>query len=150
MTCAALLKQKKFPKPQLKILDLSPNMLQKAITKMPSDTQVIKGDVMHLPFSTASHPLITCFGGFNSFPSAKEALLEIHRVLQPGGYLRGSVLLMPTANWKQKRILHWIKKGYQSEVIHLSYFESWLQQAGFSITSQHRMGDVFLFEGKKG
>lgn len=150
LTRAALIKQKTYPKPHLTVLDISPDMLRKAIPKLPAKTTVIQGDVMHLPFEANSQPLVTCFGGCNSFPSAEGALQEMYRILQPGGYVRGSVLLLPKAPWKQRKIHAWIEKGYQSEVIHLEAFVSWLHQAGFTLTSQFRMGDVLLFEGRKG
>ena len=149
LTRAALFSNRKLAPDALVAIDLSEEMLKRAIKKLPAYTVMIKGDVLALPFASASLPMVTCFGGFNSFQSAATALCEIRRVLNPNGLLRGSVLLLPTAKWKQRKISAWIQKGYQTQTVSLEEFESWLFKADLVLTEKKRVGDVLLFEAAR-
>lgn len=146
LTTLALFKQPKHPHSLIGI-DISESMLRKAQKRMSHlPVTLIKGDVMRLPFEDASIPLVTCFGGFNSFPSGETAFKEVRRILSAQGKMRGSVLLMPRSKWRSALVHHWIRKGYQSEVVTQETFSHWVEAAGLKFTTYERLGDVVLFE----
>jgi SAM-dependent methyltransferase len=52
-----------------------------------------QGDVGALPFDDGEFDLVASFTGLHCFPDPRRAVLEIGRVLEPGGVLTGSALL---------------------------------------------------------
>lgn len=131
-------------------LDLSESMLAKAKKLLKGlPVNLVRGDVMHLPFADDSVEAMTCFGGLNSFPSLQGALAELKRVLSPTGVLRGSFLLMPEARWRSDRVRKWIALGYQTTSISSSEFVDELKRSGLKLAVSQRIGDVFLFELRK-
>ncbi len=52
-----------------------------------------QGDVGALPFEDGEFDLVASFTGLHCFPDPRRAVLEIGRVLKPGGVLTGSALL---------------------------------------------------------
>lgn len=128
-------------------IDISSYMLSKARRKLPAqDTVLVRGDVMQLPLRSKSVDVLSCFGGFNSFPSGQEAMKEMARVLAPQGVLRGSLLLMPETPWRQRLVQDWITKGYQTDCIDPGKFQSWVAASGLVLSHTERHGDVLLFE----
>lgn len=149
LTKAALF-QKRSPDFKITCLDISEEMLTKAKTKLPaSNTQFLLADVMKLPFDNQSWKHISCFGGFNSFPNGGLAMKEIARILTSDGIIRGSVLLMPRAEWRQRLVQKWIHEGYQTEVVTFDKFQEWCRVAKLQISHKEFHGDVCLFELKK-
>lgn len=53
-------------------------------------------DVENLPFPSASFDLVVSFTGLHCFPDPARAVIEMARVLRPGGVLTGSALLNDT------------------------------------------------------
>ena len=47
----------------------------------------LQGEAYHLPFQNRSFDAVLCIGVLQSLQSPKQAILEMHRVLKPGGYL---------------------------------------------------------------
>lgn len=135
----------------LTVLDISLAMLDKAQKKLPAKKTVfMQGNVLQLPFSDNSLPIMTCFGGLNSFPSAKVALMELARVLsKDSGVLRGSLLLMPSSPWRQKLVRKWIQEGYQTEEVTKEMFFYWIKNSSLRLTQLEQYGDVLLFELRK-
>ena len=67
-------------------LDFSPEMLARAKSKYAlPNVRWVEGDAMHLPFADASLDLVTAAFGFRNLPNYSAALVEIARVLRPGG-----------------------------------------------------------------
>jgi demethylmenaquinone methyltransferase/2-methoxy-6-polyprenyl-1,4-benzoquinol methylase len=70
-------------------LDLTHRMLQLAAARRqdltPSVPQWVCGDMLALPFPSASFDVVTTGYGLRNVPDLKAALTEIHRVLAPGG-----------------------------------------------------------------
>jgi len=126
LTHLALLKRAKRARRVLG-LDISGDMLRKAVKKLPgSDVVLLRSDVQQLPFPDHSLRAMTCFGGLNSFPSGAVALREMARVLAPDGRLRGSVLLLPESRWRANLVRKWIREGYQTEVVTQEILETWV------------------------
>ena len=70
-------------------LDLTIRMLQLATAKLPERPPVafLAGDMMTLPFTDAQFDLVTAGYGLRNVPRLEPAILEIRRVLRPGGLL---------------------------------------------------------------
>lgn len=67
-------------------LDITLRMLQLAVPRVPhSHVTFIAGDMLALPFPSASFDLVTTGYGLRNVPDLSAALGEIHRVLAPGG-----------------------------------------------------------------
>lgn len=47
----------------------------------------VQGDSERLPFATASFDVVTCANSFHHYPHQDRAVVEMHRVLRPGGRL---------------------------------------------------------------
>lgn len=147
LSSIALFGKKNFSAKKVIALDISKDMLAKAKAKLSGKPiTFILGDVCQLPFKSNSLNAISCFGGFNSFPSGELAMQEIARCLTATGVLRGSVLLTPDKTWKKNLVQQWIKKGYQTEEIDKEKFFIWLHKANLKITKLEQYGDVLLFE----
>lgn len=128
-------------------LDLSESMLVQACKRLPSKkTVLVRADVLDLPFSSGSVQCLTCFGGFNSFQTGKEAMREVGRVLAPNGVVRGSVLLTPKKPWRRRVVDCFIRWGLQTEHVDRDIFAGWIEQAGLKVTECQQNGDVLLFE----
>lgn len=69
-------------------LDFSPEMLGRARSKYAAANVVwTEGDAMHLPFPDASVDLVTSAFGFRNLTNYSGGLVEIARVLKPGGQI---------------------------------------------------------------
>ncbi|MFH0764999.1 MAG: methyltransferase domain-containing protein [Calditrichota bacterium] len=71
-------------------LDLSPYLLQEARLRLKDNTSFMRGDMRRLPVKTAFHLAVSLFTSFGYFAAEEEhlsALIEVNRVLHPGGWL---------------------------------------------------------------
>ena len=67
-------------------LDITVRMLQLARAK-PGRASFLAGDMTSLPFADQSFDLVTTGYGIRNVPRIEPAIVEIHRVLRPGGLL---------------------------------------------------------------
>ncbi|MBN1780916.1 methyltransferase domain-containing protein [bacterium] len=67
-------------------VDRSIAMLRQAVKRNP-DLAAIVADIQTLPFKNSSVPFCTCVGVSEYIPERVSLLAEIHRVLEPSGYL---------------------------------------------------------------
>jgi ubiquinone/menaquinone biosynthesis methyltransferase len=69
-------------------LDITPRMVELARHKRPADgPQFLVGDMMALPFRDGAFDVVTTGYGIRNVPVIAQALMEIRRVLRPGGVL---------------------------------------------------------------
>ena len=75
-------------------------------------SSLLESDAMALPFSDASLDLITISFGFRNFANYRDALVEMRRVLRPGGMLAILEFTQPpnaafaaVYNWYSRRVL---------------------------------------------
>lgn len=66
-------------------LDLSENMIAEAKKKLGNRASLVLGDSEHLPFADGSFDKVYCNDSFHHYPSPENVLVEIFRVLKPGG-----------------------------------------------------------------
>lgn len=81
-------------------LDFSENMLKVAESKVKhlQNVELLQGDAMDLPFEDNSFDLITIGFGLRNLPDYKQALIEVARVLKPGGHF----VILETSNPNNK------------------------------------------------
>ena len=71
---------------QIKALDISVNMLKKAVSKNDApDSGFICGDVCRLPFINGCFSKVICFAVFPHLLNKQKGLSEIERITKPGG-----------------------------------------------------------------
>jgi SAM-dependent methyltransferase len=132
--------------------DLSPRML--ARTREAADERgvgdqvtTVECDVAALPFEEASYDLVVSFTGLHCFPDPRAAVLEMGRVLRPGGVLSGSAVLNGTG-WRHEPLR---RVGRASHLIGPSGsagdVRRWLGEAGLEQVSVRVTGALGWFRG---
>jgi demethylmenaquinone methyltransferase / 2-methoxy-6-polyprenyl-1,4-benzoquinol methylase len=83
---AAARKERLDAGPQIYALDFAHHMLEHGLTKFQARRiQPVEADALHLPLSDSSMDLVVSAFGFRNLANYEAGLLEIHRVLKPGG-----------------------------------------------------------------
>ncbi|MDQ2834829.1 MAG: class I SAM-dependent methyltransferase [Acidobacteriota bacterium] len=81
-----------FPRPTtpapILAIDFSHQMLSRGAAKFAGkNILAIEADALHLPLADASIDLVTSAFGFRNLANYEEGLIELHRILRPGGQL---------------------------------------------------------------
>lgn len=164
---------KKIPNAQITGVDFCKEMLVEAAKKkIPKKSlSLLQADGMALPFPDASYDAVTIAFGLRNMASWKQGLLEMNRVLRPGGSLFILDFSLPTVPFLRplyRFYLHHLLPRFAGlitgEAEAYSYMAdsieqfpsgkkmcSLLEQCGFEKTSFHPMtfGVVTLYDGKK-
>ncbi|HWJ67080.1 MAG TPA: class I SAM-dependent methyltransferase [Nocardioides sp.] len=105
-------------------------------------------DVGALPFGDAEFDLVVTFTGLHCFPDPARAVIEIARVLRPGGVLTGSTLLNDSLRYaplrRAGRIAGLLGPGCTSHDL-----EAWLAGQGIADVVIERSGAIAYFRGVK-
>jgi ubiquinone/menaquinone biosynthesis C-methylase UbiE len=75
------------PTAKLTGVDLSPGMVAQARARLPSTVPVLVADAEALPFPTSSFDFVVSVSSFHFWSSPGLGLMELRRVLRPGGGL---------------------------------------------------------------
>jgi SAM-dependent methyltransferase len=114
--------------------DISPVMLRRAEAEARrrglDQIELIEADVEALPFPTATFDLCVSYTGLHCFPDPAAALVEIARVLRPGGELRGSCLVKGAGLRQDVLVRLGQVAGVCGPSGTLAELESWLAGAG--------------------
>ncbi|WP_372734677.1 methyltransferase domain-containing protein [Nocardioides sp.] len=107
-------------------------------------------DVAHLPFDDSSFDLVTSFTGLHCFPDPARAVIEMTRVLKPGGVITGSTLITDAGlryagMWRGGRFTGLLGPGCSSTEIRL-----WLTGQGMDEVTLTVSGAMGYFRGVKG
>ncbi|MCB9858278.1 MAG: methyltransferase domain-containing protein [Phycisphaerales bacterium] len=90
-TWTAMVAGSPLPSRQVVGLDYSKNMCRlghrKASEIGAGAPHFINGDAEHLPFDDASFDAVTCSNSFHHYPHQQAAIIEMRRILRPGGRL---------------------------------------------------------------
>lgn len=83
---------RRFPKAEIKALDISSNMIQEGIKriakeKLQNQIELIHGDAENLPFEDNSFDAVMIAFGVRNFEDTGKGLREMLRVLKPGGLM---------------------------------------------------------------
>jgi ubiquinone/menaquinone biosynthesis C-methylase UbiE len=79
-----------LPKARVWGIDLVADMLRKGAPRWQrhaTHVQPVQGDSERLPFADGTFDFITCANSFHHYPHQDRAIVEMHRVLRPGGRL---------------------------------------------------------------
>ncbi len=79
-----------LPQAQVWGVDLVSGMLAKGRPRwrrLAGQVLPVQGDSERLPFATGSFDFVTCANSFHHYPRQDRAVVEMHRVLRPGGRL---------------------------------------------------------------
>jgi demethylmenaquinone methyltransferase/2-methoxy-6-polyprenyl-1,4-benzoquinol methylase len=90
------MQKKNISPPSLDCIDFSPEMIAAAQERLkPFHIQCICADALHLPIKDCFYDTISIAYGIRNLSPQKEALLEMVRVLQPGGVIHILELFQP-------------------------------------------------------
>jgi ubiquinone/menaquinone biosynthesis C-methylase UbiE len=67
--------------------DLSPEMIKCAKARLGEAADLRVADSEHLPWAADQFDCLTCNFSFHHYPNPRQVLLEMRRVLKPGGHL---------------------------------------------------------------
>ncbi|XBB67065.1 class I SAM-dependent methyltransferase [Nocardioides sp. WV_118_6] len=106
-------------------------------------------DVGDLPFEDASFDLVVSFTGLHCFPDPGRAVVEMARVLRPGGVLTGSALLNDTGfRFEPLRQVGRVA-GLLGPGCSASDLEVWFADEGIADVVIERSGAIAYFRGVK-
>ncbi|WP_418060589.1 class I SAM-dependent methyltransferase [Pimelobacter simplex] len=106
-------------------------------------------DVGDLPFEDASFDLVVSFTGLHCFPDPGRAVVEMARVLRPGGVLTGSALLNDTGlRFEPLRQVGRVA-GLLGPGCSGSDLEVWFADEGIADVVIERSGAIAYFRGVK-
>ena len=76
-----------FPRIQLNALDLSEAMIHETKERLSNTAIVTVGDAENMQLQDEQYQAVTCNMSIHHYPHPQDALNEMYRILQPGGYL---------------------------------------------------------------
>jgi ubiquinone/menaquinone biosynthesis C-methylase UbiE len=134
--------------------DISPDMLrrtERAARERGVDDQVElrEADVEQLPFDDGEFDRVLSFAGLHCFPRPRLAVLEIARVVKPGGQFMGSVFLTGTGLRYQPAIVGGRIAGVMGPSGTRADLDSWLHDAGFRNVQIELSGAIGYFRATK-
>ena len=134
--------------------DIAPTMLERTMSAARGrgvEEQVVArvADVADLPFEDASFDLVVSFTGLHCFPDPARAVVEMMRVLKPGGVISGSAILNDTGLLHEPmrrvgRVAGLLGPGCDGIEI-----ERWLHGQGVAAPLLTRSGALGYFRGVK-
>jgi SAM-dependent methyltransferase len=135
--------------------DIAPTMLDRtsdAARERVVDDQVEPriADVGDLPFEDDSFDLVVSFTGLHCFPDPARAVVEMVRVLRPGGVITGSALLNDSGIHHEPirragRLAGLLGPGCTGDEV-----VRWLAAQGVTAPTLERSGGIGYFRGLKG
>lgn len=134
-------------------VDLSREMLRRADRERRAEglqnVILARGDMTHLPLADRSVDRALCFNGLHVIPQKAAALEELHRVLKPGGVLRGNVVVSD-ASARGRLLRPWIGRSWLFfDPADPDELRRVALDAGFARWEQERDGSMLYFEGER-
>lgn len=108
-----------------------------------------EADITDLPFQDNTFDLVLTFNGLHCLPDPHAAVVELARVLKPGGILRGSTCVRGRG-WRQDRFVTALQAaGFFGNTPHAGDVQRWLDDAGLDVVVARHSGSVELFEAHR-
>lgn len=149
-------RRKKLPEVNVVGIDYAPSMLAGAVRRFAKDphVKVQHADAAQLPFADNTFDTANIANSIHCFPTIDGALLDIHRVLKPGGTLAANVLLYPTGfpplRWAAQKINDWgIRKGILYSPFEQRDIREKMLAAGYEIAHDFKSGNTWNVVAKK-
>lgn len=147
---------KKLPSVQVTGIDYAMPMLAGARKRFANDPQVKirHADAAALPFADGSFDTANIANSIHCFPAADAALIDLYRVLKPGGTLAANVLLYPDGiaplRWVAQKINDWgMRKGILYSPYKQHDIRSRFIAAGFEIVREFKAGETWNVVARK-
>lgn len=134
--------------------DISPDMLARARGRadqlgLADLMEFTEADITDLPFQDNTFDLAVTFNGLHCLPDPRAAVVELARVLKPGGILRGSTCVRGRG-WRQDRFVTALQAaGFFGEPPRAGDVQRWLSDAGLDVVVARHSGSVELFEAAR-
>ena len=134
--------------------DISSDMLKRARSRatrlgVADLMEFTEADVTDLPFQDNTFDLALTFNGLHCLPDPRAAVVELARVIKPGGILRGSTCVRG-CGWRQDRFVTASQAaGIFGNTPQTGDVQRWLNEAGLQVVVAGRSGSVELFEACK-
>lgn len=130
-------------------LDLSEEMLKIAKDKLGLKASFVLGDAENLPFADESFDLVYCNDSFHHYPHPQAVLLEMNRVLKPGGTLLiGDCYEKGIARWIMNIFMRFSSEGdvkiYSKNEMYVLMSECFHELRWYKVD-----GKSFIIKGKK-
>jgi SAM-dependent methyltransferase len=134
--------------------DISPDMLERARRAarergVEDQVEFETADVERLPFALGEFDRVISFAGLHCFPRPRAAVLEIARVLRPGGRFIGSVFLTGTGIRYVPGIIAGRAAGVMGPSGSRADLERWLRDAGLQGVQIDVSGAIGYFRATK-
>jgi SAM-dependent methyltransferase len=135
-------------------VDIAPGMLARAerVARergVAEQVEVREADVERLPFDDGEFDLVLSFAGLHCFPDPRAAVLEIGRVVRPGGRFTGSAFLTGTGLRYVPALLGGRVTGVMGPSGSRDELEGWLREAGFRDVGIEVSGPIGYFTAAK-
>ncbi|OBF06317.1 class I SAM-dependent methyltransferase [Mycobacterium sp. 852002-10029_SCH5224772] len=131
--------------------DISSDMLRRARSRatqfgVADLMEFTEADITDLPFPDNTFDLALTFNGLHCLPDPHAAVVELARVLKPGGILRGSTCVRGRG-WRQDRFVTALQAaGFFGNTPRAGDVQRWLRDAGLEVLVARHSGSVELFE----
>src|SRR3954447_25880902 len=134
--------------------DISPDMLERAgrVARergVEDQVELRSADVERLPFGVGELDRVISFAGLHCFPRPRVAVLEIARVLRPGGQFTGSVFLTDTGIRYKPAIVPGRAAGVMGPSASRGALEGWPRDAGLRNVRIEVSGAIAYFTATK-
>jgi SAM-dependent methyltransferase len=108
-----------------------------------------EADITALPFEDGAFDVVVTYNGLHCVPDPAGAVMEMARVLRPGGELRGCLVVTKTGFVPDTFIGLWRRTQILDVVVPADDFLGWLAAAGLEIVTTARSGAVLYFDARK-
>jgi ubiquinone/menaquinone biosynthesis C-methylase UbiE len=139
---------KRFFKPrELVAVDIDPKMI--GLARKDGNDPSIRfeiADVRKLPFPNASFDAVFDFGVLHHVPNWHDALVELRRVLKPGGRLLIEDLSIETFESGAGRIFKYLLSHPYQDMYRWKEFTGSLEELGFKVDCERTYHPAFLFK----
>lgn len=132
-------------------LDLSPEMIRVARSKLDDSVHLTEGSANRLPYPDGTFDVVCCVQSFHHYPYPEQAMEEVYRVLKPDGLY---ILSDTGCNGLAKHFDNFFFRYFMRSGDYAAYsrkdIETRMAKSGFSIRSSRRVsGFIFTVIGQK-